>query len=46
VGTPHVRVGHRQAFILNALMFCIGAFFFAQSFVPGVKICANFEQCL
>ena len=46
VGSPHVRVGHRQAFILNALMFCIGAFFFAQNFVPGVKICANFEQCL
>ena len=29
VGSPHVRVGHRQAFMTSASMLRIGAFFFA-----------------
>ena len=28
VGFPHVRVGHRQVFILNALSFLVRAFFY------------------
>ena len=31
VGSPHVRVGHRQAFILNALVLCIRAFFLPRT---------------
>ena len=29
VGFPHVRVGHRQAYIQNAPTSMVGAFFFA-----------------
>ena len=38
VGSPHVRVGHRQAFMVNASMLCIGAFFFAHKYVENIRI--------
>nr|ADI16573.1 hypothetical protein [uncultured gamma proteobacterium HF0010_01E20] len=31
VGSPHVRVGHRQAFMTSASMLRIGAFFLRTS---------------
>ena len=41
VGSPHVRVGHRQAFMTNAAMPSIGAFFFAHEFVENIS---NFRE--
>ena len=40
VGSPHVRVGHRQAFILNALVLRIRAFFLPR---PLYK-CQNLQR--
>ncbi len=41
VGSPHVRVGHRQAFMTNASMPSIGAFFFAHECVENIS---NFRE--
>ena len=38
VGSPHVRVGHRQAFMTNASVLSIGAFFFARDYVERISI--------
>ena len=38
VGSPHVRVGHRQAFMTSASVLCIGAFFFAHKYVENISI--------